>query len=86
MTMLTFFMPTAKIRCFYWFFVKIGTVAISAWILALFFVGFDVYKLLSQDEMGAVNLVAHVSGALIGLTFASVFFRRQRRELAFEAV
>ena len=86
MTMLAYFMPTAKIRCFYWFFIKVGTVAISAWILALFFVGFDVYKLLSQDQMGAVNLVAHVSGALIGLTFAAVFFRRQRRELAFEAV
>ena len=55
--MLAFFMPTAKIRCFYWFIVKIGTVAVSAWVLALFYVGLDVYTLMSQDEMGGINLV-----------------------------
>ena len=86
MTMLAYFMPTAKIRCFYWFIIKVGTVAISAWILALFFVGFDIYKLITQEEMGAVNLVAHVSGALIGLAFAAIFFRRQRRDLVFETI
>ena len=86
MTMLAFFMPTAKIRCFYWFLIKVGTVTVSAWVLALFFVGFDIYNLLTQEEMGTVNLVAHVSGALIGLTFASIFFRRQRREFVLEAV
>jgi membrane associated rhomboid family serine protease len=86
MTMLAFFMPTAKIRCFYWFLIKVGTVTVSAWVLALFFVGFDIYNLLTQEEMGTVNLVAHVSGALIGLTLASIFFRRQRREFVLEAV
>ena len=84
MTMLAFFMPSAKIRCFYWFLIKVGTVPVSAWLLALIFAGFDVYNLITQDEMGAVNLVAHVSGAIIGLVFAAVFFRRQRSELAFE--
>ena len=85
MTMLAYFMPTAKIRCFYWFLIKIGTFTVSAWILALFFVGFDIYNLMNQEEMGTVNLVAHVSGAMIGLAFASIFFRGQRRKLVFEA-
>lgn len=79
--MLAFFMPTAKVRCFYWFIVKFGTVAISAWILALFFIGIDVWTLMSQDEMGGINLIAHVSGAAIGLVIAAIFFRRQRREI-----
>lgn len=85
MTMLAYFMPTAKIRCFYWFLIKVGTVAVSAWVLTVIFVGFDLYKLMTQDEMGAVNLVAHVSGALIGLAFAAIFFRGERRNLAFES-
>lgn len=82
--MLAFFMPTAKVRCFYWFIIKIGTVAISAWILALVYIGLDVYTLLTQEEMGGINLIAHVSGALIGFLLALTFFRKQRREIAID--
>lgn len=79
--MLAFFMPTAKVRCFYWFIIKIGTVAVSAWILALFYFGLDVYTLMSQDEMGGINLIAHISGAIIGFAMALMFFRKQRRDI-----
>ena len=82
MAMLAYFMPTAKIRCFYWFLIKIGTVAVSAWILALVYVGLDVWTLMSQDEMGGVNLVAHVSGAVIGVLLGATLFRRQKRMVA----
>ena len=82
--MLAFFMPTAKVRCFYWILIKIGTVAISAWLLALVYIGLDVFTLMTQDEMGGVNLIAHVSGAIIGFLLAALFFRRQRREIAIE--
>lgn len=82
--MLAFFMPTAKVRCFYWFLIKIGTVAISAWILALVFIGLDVYTLLSQEEMGGINLIAHVSGAVLGFVMGLAFFRRHRREISID--
>ena len=82
--MLAFFMPTAKIRCFYWILIKIGTVAVSAWILALFYLGIDVYTLMTQDEMGGINLIAHVSGGAIGFFMAALFFRKQRREIAID--
>ena len=82
--MLTYFMPTAKVRCFYWFLIKIGTVAVSAWILALVYIGVDVYTLLSQDEMGGVNLIAHVSGAAMGFLLGFAFFRRQKRRVAID--
>lgn len=80
--LLTYFMPTAKVRCFYWFLIKIGTVAVSAWILALIYIGVDVYALLSQDEMGGVNLIAHVSGAAMGFLLGFALFRRQKRRIA----
>jgi membrane associated rhomboid family serine protease len=82
--MLTYFMPKAKIRCFYWFLIKIGTVAISAWILALIYVGVDVFTLLSQDEMGGVNLIAHVSGAAMGFLLGFALFRKQKRKIAID--
>lgn len=83
-TMLTYFLPTAKIRCFYWFLIKIGTVAVSAWLLALIYIGVDVYTLLSQEEMGGINLVAHVSGAFLGLVLGFAFFRRQKRDIVID--
>lgn len=80
--MLAYFMPTSKIRCFYWFLLKIGTFAISTWIVALFFIGVDVYTLLTQEEMGSVNLVAHVSGAVMGFLLAFLFFRKHKRNIS----
>ena len=79
--MLTYFLPTAKIRCFYWFLVKIGTMLVSAWVLALIYIGVDVYTLLSQDEMGGVNLIAHVSGAALGFLLGFILFREQKRQI-----
>ena len=82
MAMLAYFMPTAKIRCFYWFLIKIGTVAVSAWVLALIYIGIDVWTLFSQEEMGGVNLIAHVSGAIIGILLGSTLFRRKKNLMA----
>ena len=82
--MLTYFLPTAKIRCFYWFLIKIGTVAVSAWILAAIYIGVDVYTLLSQDDMGGVNLIAHVSGAAMGFLLGFALFRKQKRQIAID--
>lgn len=79
---LSYFMPTSKIRCFYWFLIKIGTVGISTWILALLYIGLDTYTLITQEEMGSINLVAHVSGAAIGFLFAMTLFRRYKARIS----
>ena len=77
-------MTTAKVRCYYWFLIKIGTVAVSAWILALIYVGVDAYTLLSQDDMGGVNLIAHVSGAAIGPLLGFALFQQNKRRIAID--
>ena len=82
--MLAFFLPTAKIRCFYWILIRIGTVAVSAALLALIFIGIDIYTLMTQDELGGVNLIAHVSGAAIGLIMGVAFFRKQKRAIVID--
>jgi len=82
--MLAYFLPTAKVRCFYWIFIRIGTIAVSALILAAVYIGIDVYTLLTQDDLGGVNLIAHVSGAALGLLLGVIFFRTQKRAIVIE--
>ena len=81
LALLAYLLPTAKIRCFYWFLIRIGTVAVSVWILALLYLGFDIYTLMTEEELGGVNLVAHVSGGIMGLLLGPLFFRGRKREV-----
>ena len=75
----TFLIPTARIRCFFWFILIIRIFSIPAWILVLWYFGWDLYNLyFSQSEQSNVNLIAHVSGALLGLSMGFLFFRNRR--------
>lgn len=84
--MLAWFLPAARIRCFYWLFVWFGRVAVPAWFLAVVYIGLDVFTLATEEELGGVNLIAHVSGAGIGLLLAVLFFREQKHEVHVEYV
>lgn len=74
----TFFMPTAKIRCFLWLFVFFRRLSIPAWILAVWYIGWDVYSQVAGDSNASINLVAHLSGAAIGLSLGMLLFREKR--------
>ena len=74
----TFFIPTAKIRCFLWLVVFFRRLSIPAWILAVWYIGWDVYSQVSGDSSAGINLVAHLSGAAIGLTLGMLLFREKR--------
>ena len=73
-----FFIPTAKIRCFLWLFVFFRLISIPAWILAGWYIGWDVYNQFFGEGRSGVNLVAHLSGAAIGLMLGLLFFRAKR--------
>jgi membrane associated rhomboid family serine protease len=74
----TFFIPTAHIRCFLWLFVFFRRLSIPAWILAAWYIGWDVYSQVSGAGNAGINLVAHLSGAAIGLTLGLLLFREKR--------
>ena len=82
--MLAYFLPTAKIRCFYWILIRVGTVAVSVAVLALIFIGLDIYTLMTQEELGGVNLIAHLSGAAIGFLLGLAFFRKQKKAIVID--
>ena len=83
-----YLMPTARIRVFCWYGFAWKTLYVQAWILALAYIGLDTWTMVTADDFGYVNVVAHVSGGVAGY-FYGFFWLRDRRdeiqqELAFE--
>jgi len=81
MALFTYFLPTGGIRCLLWIVVLFKRLTIPAWILFVWYFGWDVYAVQSGGKPG-VNLIAHVSGGVIGLAMGALFFRKQRRDLS----
>jgi membrane associated rhomboid family serine protease len=74
----TYFLPRAKISCFIWLIVLFRRFAIPAWLLAVWYIGWDVYAQVSGGGDSGINLVAHLSGAALGLLIGITFFRTKR--------
>lgn len=87
MALFVFFIPRARISCFLWLVVFFRRFALPAWLLAGWYIGWDVYAELTGAGNPGVNLVAHLSGAAIGFSLGVIFFREKRhwaRELVQE--
>ncbi len=87
MALFAYFLPRAKIRMFFWFMLSVGTIGIPAWIVATWYVGWNLYDQLSGTG-GYVNFVAHLSGAAFALAIGFLFFRSKRhwaKELVIES-
>lgn len=81
MGLFAYLLPRGKIRCYYWFVIIFGSVAVPGWILAAWFIGGDMYQLFASDNHGAINVLAHVSGGVSGF-FYGYFFLKGSRMLA----
>jgi membrane associated rhomboid family serine protease len=84
MGLFAYLLPHGKIRCYYWVIVIFGSVAIPGWILALWYIGGDLYQLFSHDSHGGINVLAHVSGGIAGY-FYGFFFLKKARQRAIDA-
>lgn len=73
-----YFIPHARISCILWLIVFWYRFALPAWLLATWYVGWDLYAIFTTAGKGGVNLVAHLSGAAIGLVLGATFFREKR--------
>ena len=80
MGLFAYLLPKGKIRCYYWFIIFFGSVAIPAWALALWYIGGDIYTLFSGKDHGVVNVMAHVTGGIAGYLFGIVFLHKVRAE------
>jgi membrane associated rhomboid family serine protease len=69
--------PRAKIRFFYWVLISAGTIGIPAWLVASWYIGWNMYSQLNQVG-GTTNFVAHLAGAALGFTIGLILFRKKR--------
>jgi membrane associated rhomboid family serine protease len=75
-----YLLPRAKIRCYYWFIVIFGSVALPVWVLAIWYIGSDIYVLFAYDDHGLINVMAHVTGGVGGYLFGLLFLRQARQQ------
>ncbi|HEV8094467.1 MAG TPA: rhomboid family intramembrane serine protease [Burkholderiales bacterium] len=73
-----YFIPQARISCFLWLIFFYRRFALPAWLLATWYIGWDVYTMFTTEGKTGVNLVAHLSGAALGFGIGAVFFRQKR--------
>lgn len=77
-----YLMPRARIRTFIWLIVFFArSFPMPAWILALWFIGWDAYTLMAYSDTGGINLVAHVSGGIAGFLYGYLFLKNRKEEI-----
>ena len=76
-----YLMPKINIRCFLWFFVIFRIVKVPAWLLAAWYVSWDIYALYFSEDQSAINFIAHISGATIGFGLGLIFLVERKEEI-----
>ncbi len=76
-----YLMPSTHIRCLFIFIIYFRTFLIPAWLLASWYIGWDMYELFVSKPETNVNLVAHVSGAMAGYFSGVLFFQRSKLKI-----
>ena len=76
--LLVYFIPHVRISCFLWLIFFYRRFALPAWLLASWYIGWDLYTMFTREGNTGVNLIAHLSGAALGLAIGAIFFRAKR--------
>lgn len=79
-----YMMPWARIRTLLWLFTLIRIISVPAWILAAWFIGWDIYDIFTRTNNGGVNLVAHVTGGLSGYFIGMFYFKDRKKQIEAE--
>ncbi len=72
--------PRMRIRTLIWFFIYIRNHSIPAWILAAWYVSWNIWDMLMKTGYGGTNFIAHVSGAFAGYLIGMLLMQEQRDE------
>jgi membrane associated rhomboid family serine protease len=80
MGLFAYLLPKGKIKCYYFFIIIFGSIAIPGWMLATWYIGGDLISLISNSDHGVVNVMAHVMGGIGGYLFGLAFLRDVRKD------
>ena len=76
-------MPQARVRVFCWLIVW-KTFFVPAWMLAVIYIGLDTWAMLTLNNFGGVNLVAHIAGGLAGYIYGVLWLDDRKQEISEE--
>ena len=84
MGLLAYLLPGANIRCVVWYLIGFFRIGLPVWLLAAWYVGWDVYDLFNTEGFSSTNFLAHVTGAAFGY-LVGVFLFAERKQIAHES-
>jgi membrane associated rhomboid family serine protease len=73
-----YMMPKAKIVTYIWFVTYLKNHYVAAWVLALWYIGWDILDLFSSGQNTGINLISHVSGGVSGYLIGYFFLNKQK--------
>ena len=76
-----YMMPRANIRTFVWFITHVKNYYIPAWLLAVWFIGWDISDLFSYGLSSGINLISHVSGGIGGYLIGYYYLKDHKMEI-----
>jgi membrane associated rhomboid family serine protease len=76
-----YMMPRVHIRTFVWFITHAKNYYIPAWILAAWYIGWDISDLFSYGLSTGVNLISHVSGGIGGYLIGYYYLKDHKNEI-----
>lgn len=82
MALKAYLTPGVRIKCFFWFLIFFKRFFIPAWLLAIWYIGWDSLYLVTDSGSPQVNIAAHVGGAITAMIVALLFFRKIKLEIA----
>jgi len=75
-----YLMPLARIKVFVWLIIFWKTFYIPAWILAVVYIGLDIWTMFTATNYHGINVVAHVAGGLAGYGYGFLWLKDRREE------
>lgn len=76
-----YLMPNAHVRTLVWFYFVGGRLHIPVWILAVWYVGWDIYDLTRISENPGIGFAAHVGGAFTGYLLGKRWLHDRKQEV-----
>lgn len=76
-----FFLPSSYVRCYFLLLPFYKQISVPAWILAGWFIGWNIFELFRAFGETNINYVSHVTGAALGYLLGVVFFQRRKEDI-----
>jgi membrane associated rhomboid family serine protease len=76
-----YLIPRARVQTFVWVLTYVRNTLIPAWILAAWFIGWDIWDMYNYGLSAGVNFISHISGGFAGYLIGYFYFREHKKDI-----